>query len=322
MRFSTSSIAVSSGSGAQAPPGALDQQFGQRPARDAGVPGGGRLDRADRDVHAGAGIGVGQLGAQLAQRVHPLLDVVPLQPAQPPLVSVREGLHLPQPQPDQKRLVHGEADLVADQLVEHLGVGPARADRLGRTGEQPLHPLVEQREQDGGLRVEVPVDPGADDPGRRADVGHADGVEAALGDQLGGRAQDPLPPVGVAGAHALGHQRTSSAGTSTSRERRYSPSPLAWGSGRVLEATPSPSSPTITTLTARRFGSAKTRISRPGASGSSSRTRSGVNSAASHAYAASSRVQNPTLPLPPLSPDRAPATAPSGTPTTSPPRIG
>ena len=47
----------------------------------------------------------------------------------------------------------------------------------------------------------------------------------------------------------------SATGTSTRRERRYSPRLLAWGSGRVDEATPSPSSPCTTKLRASRLGS-------------------------------------------------------------------
>src|SRR3954447_3487828 len=320
MRFWTSSIVNSSWSGAQAPPGALGEQCRQVVARDAGVPGGRRLDGADRDVDAGPGVGVGELRPQLPQAVHPLLDVVPLQPAQPSLVALREGLHLSQPEPDEHRLVDGEAHLVTDQRVEHLGVGPAGADRLGGGRQQPRHPLVEQRQEDGGLALEVPVDPRADDAGRRPDVGHAHRVEAALGDQLGRGAQDPLPPVRVAGTK-VGHQGIRSTGTSIRRERRYSPSPLACGSGRVLAATPSPSRPTITTFTARRLGRPKTRTSRSAASGSSSRIRSGVSSATSQPYAASSRTQNPTLALPPLSPDRAPAMVPNGTRTVAPPGL-
>ena len=44
-------------------------------------------------------------------------------------------------------------------------------------------------------------------------------------------------------------------GRSTWRERRYSPRPFACGSARVDAATPSPSSPTTTKLSARMFGS-------------------------------------------------------------------
>ena len=47
---------------------------------------------------------------------------------------------------------------------------------------------------------------------------------------------------------------SSATGTSTRRDRRYSPRLLAWGSGRVDEATPSPSSPWTTKLRASRFG--------------------------------------------------------------------
>ena len=48
---------------------------------------------------------------------------------------------------------------------------------------------------------------------------------------------------------------TAVAGTVTSRERRYSPRPLACGSGRVVADTPGASRPCTTKLRARRFGS-------------------------------------------------------------------
>ena len=45
------------------------------------------------------------------------------------------------------------------------------------------------------------------------------------------------------------------AGTGTRRERRYSPRPLAWASGRVVADTPGASRPWMTKLRASRFGS-------------------------------------------------------------------
>src|SRR5215813_4527498 len=47
--------------------------------------------------------------------------------------------------------------------------------------------------------------------------------------------------------------------------------------------------------------------------------RSAVRNARSQGYAAGSRAQKPTLALPPLSPERAPATVPSGTRRVAPP---
>ena len=77
------------------------------------------------------------------------------------------------------------------------------------------------------------------------------------------------------------------------------------------------------TLTAAIRGSGWTSTSSCAASGSSSRTRSGVSSAASQANAASrsgwpAGIQTPMLALPPLSPERAKATSPSGTSRVSP----
>ena len=61
------------------------------------------------------------------------------------------------------------------------------------------------------------------------------------------------------------------------RPRSHSPTALPCGSKRVLAATPRPSSPSTTTFTARRFGSACTVTGSSAASGSSSRTLSGVS---------------------------------------------
>ena len=67
-------------------------------------------------------------------------------------------------------------------------------------------------------------------------------------------------------------------GRSTSRARSCSPRPLACGSRLVESATPRPSKPWMTTLTARRFGRRWMSTSRPPASGSSARTRSASTS--------------------------------------------
>ena len=52
-----------------------------------------------------------------------------------------------------------------------------------------------------------------------------------------------------------GRPYSRSAGTGTRRERRYSPRPLAWASGRVVADTPGASRPWMTKLRASRFGS-------------------------------------------------------------------
>src|SRR5579884_1022997 len=54
-------------------------------------------------------------------------------------------------------------------------------------------------------------------------------------------------------------------------------------------------------------------MSSPAASGTSRRKASTSRLAASQAYAGSVRAHSPTLALPPLSPERAPYTAPRGT---------
>src|SRR6516165_685044 len=114
---------------------------------------------------------------------------------------------------------------------------------------------------------------------------------------------------------------SSSAGMSTIRARSHSPRPLAWGSGLALAATPSPSSPAMTKLIARRFGRPYRSTGSGAVSGSNSFSRGTVRNPASHAYAASVRAHTPRLAFPPLSPDRAPATRPKGARTTGPPGV-
>ena len=104
----------------------------------------------------------------------------------------------------------------------------------------------------------------------------------------------------------------------TSRERSHSPRPLACGSNRVLAATPSPSSPWISTFTPCRLGSAKTSTSRSAASGTQLADPvdgDEVRAATAPARPARSpaRTQRPTLASPPLSPERACTNVPSGT---------
>ena len=75
---------------------------------------------------------------------------------------------------------------------------------------------------------------------------------------------------------------SSSAGMSTTRARSHSPRLLACGSSRVLAATPSPSSPAMTKLTARRFGSSYRSTGSGAVSGSSSFSLATVRKPASH----------------------------------------
>ena len=70
-----------------------------------------------------------------------------------------------------------------------------------------------------------------------------------------GSALTPGRAARAASRAAGGPEATSDAGTSTARERSNSPSPLACVSSRRFEATPHPSRPWTTKLTARRFGS-------------------------------------------------------------------
>ena len=90
----------------------------------------------------------------------------------------------------------------------------------------------------------------AADSGATAAAGHGRaGDGGAVGPavrQRGGAEVHPRVP---------GEAAARSAGTVTIRERRYSPRPLACGSGRVVADTPGASRPWTTKLRARRFGS-------------------------------------------------------------------
>ena len=81
---------------------------------------------------------------------------------------------------------------------------------------------------------------------------------------------------GVVQTSALTRPPAARSGCRRSRARNHSPRPLACGSCRVEAATPSPSRPWTTKLSARRFGSSTRSTSRPAVSGSSSWNRSTV----------------------------------------------
>ena len=150
--------------------------------------------------------------------------------------------------------------------------------------------------QGAGSRPPPPTPPAPDDVPPHEPA--ADPRSASRSGVVHGSPTDPTVTGGLSGISSV---RLSS----------HSPTALPCGSNLVLAATPRPSSPSITTFTARRFGSGCTVTGRSAASGSSSRTFPGVSVAASHAAAPSLRAQTPTFAVPPLSPPRARATAPS-----------
>src|SRR5699024_7986768 len=109
---------------------------------------------------------------------------------------------------------------------------------------------------------------------------HLAGHEGADGLAQGG-GLGAVPGVGHGGHGAdssmsMASAAYSAAGMSMRRERSHSARPLACGSKRAWEATPAPSRPSMTKLTARRFGSAVRVIASSAVSGSSSRSRSTV----------------------------------------------
>ena len=157
---------------------------GQLVRRERAVVGRDGLDRGDAGVHGRAGLGVRQVGAQLAERSHPLLDVEPLQPAQPPLVGLRECVDLALVQLQRVALLQSERDLPADQGRQGGGRIVLVVQGLRGLLQQALERLLQSGGDDGRLVVEVAVDARPDDPRRRADLGKADGVEAAARNQL------------------------------------------------------------------------------------------------------------------------------------------
>ena len=84
-----------------------------------------------------------------------------------------------------------------------MAVGYRGEDGGGALG-QPVHPAVEQRDQQGVLAGEVPVDPRADDARLRADVGQPDRVEPAARRELGRGREDAFAALGIAATTGVG----------------------------------------------------------------------------------------------------------------------
>ena len=127
------------------------------------------------------------------------------------------------------------------------------------------------------------------------------------------RAHEPAP-------REFGSLTAAPPGSSTdARERSHSPSALACGSNRVEAATPSPSRPWMTKFRARRLRQARTArtLERSALRQQALELRRRSRKLAASAYPASVRAHTPRLASPPLSPERAPTTVPSGTPAAS-----
>jgi hypothetical protein len=98
---------------------------------------------------------------------------------------------------DQLGLGQREVELPADEAEQRLRRGGGRLpDALPAVAQGVADP-DQQRRQHRVLAGEVPVDGGAADPGRAADVLEADAEVAVLGDEALGRGQQRLPPVGL-----------------------------------------------------------------------------------------------------------------------------
>ena len=223
-----------------------------------GQVGAARLDQADVRQPVGLGDVVGP--AALAQRVR-------VGGAAAHRRVVGDDHHL-------DALDHADArhGAGADREVGAPGGVRRQLEERAVAVEQQLDALARRELAAGAVAVERAL--------AAAEVGlRADGVE--LGEPL----EQGLP----VGRHRRS-AHSSASGTSTSRERSHSPTPLACGSKRVPAATPSPSSPATWKSTARRPGSSSRVTGRSAASGSRARSRSAVRYAASQSYAASLRA--------------------------------
>jgi hypothetical protein len=134
---------------------------------------------------------------ELGQDVDPFLDVQALLAAQPVPVLVRKVGDLVVVDLRQSPVPQHEPYLRLDEPPQRGQGVAAGGDDLARLTGQVVDHVVEHRDEDRGLPVEVPVDRRSGDAGGRADIRHADLVVAALRDQFGGRAEDPLPPAGI-----------------------------------------------------------------------------------------------------------------------------
>ena len=100
------------------------------------------------------------------------------------------------------------------------GVRLRRCSTSCAAREQPLADADEQRFEHGLLRGEVAVDRRTAHPGRRAEVFDGDAVEAALGEQPGGRVEQRGTAVGLGLAALRGPARVLRAGICASTRSR------------------------------------------------------------------------------------------------------
>ena len=149
--------------------------------------------------------------------VDPRLGVRALHATQPPPLLVGQMVGLLVVDLDHRALAQRELHVRLDQLTQRLlGRLGTRTD-LTRTVEELVDDAVDQRDEQLVLAREVPVDRRAAHARGRADLGDADTVEAALGDELRGRVEQALAP--VLAARGLGHVSTSGEARATDVRR-------------------------------------------------------------------------------------------------------
>ena len=134
---------------------------------------------------------------------------------------------------------------------------------LGRTerGVEAIDQRLDDSHEHRILRGEPGVHGAVADTRGLGDIAHARAVVAALLEDTAGRRDESIAGAATTiGQWNRAHERSASlegrspTGMSTSRARRCSPKPLACGSLRAFSATPRPSSPWMTMLTACRLG--------------------------------------------------------------------
>ncbi len=181
-----------------------------RPGEGAGAAEvGGGVEQAEDGVDGRAGGRLGQARVDLADHLHPQLDVLPLELPHQLAVAVAQAVQLAVVQGDQRAVVQREVDVALDQGVEDAGRGHPVGLRQPPPG--PGQQLAADADQQLGehrvLAREVPVETGPADADGGAYLVDPDAVETALGEEPGGLLQDLLAAGG--GVGSAGHADNS-----------------------------------------------------------------------------------------------------------------
>ena len=126
----------------------------------------------------------GHTREKLRHHRHPFIDIPPHFPANPAQIVRRQNCRFPQIDLEQLAIVHGRLQMIAHQGVESpIRIGIFRGDRRS-VRDQLVEQPIQQRRRQRRLVAEMPVDPGAADPGGGADLGEVGRRVAVAGDHL------------------------------------------------------------------------------------------------------------------------------------------